>query len=123
MATIHGHFYFRQTDAGNLLGEYAHTETVERSLPEAALRLSNQDSSRIPFLGKYKSTWYEPNPDNSDNKDQSVTADLEIRLKGSASSNLYTLIWTDPQAAVGTKPMFTGEGMLCGDLLIGSYSD
>jgi hypothetical protein len=123
MATIQGHFYFRQTDAGNLLGEYAHNETVERSLPESALRLPNQDSAGVPFLGKYKSTWYEPDPGNSDNKDQSVTADLEIRLKGSASSKLYTLAWTDPTAASGAEPMFTGEAMLCGGLLIGSYSD
>jgi len=106
MPKFAGRFYFRLTDAGNLLGEYSNTD-LAATRPESALR--KHSSHRDGFRGEYVSTWIEPPRDG-------VVANLKIQPKSAPSTQL-SLVWTD---AVG-KTIFEGEAFVNDGLMIGNY--
>ena len=109
MTKIHGTFYFKLTDAGNLIGEYSN-QTTERGRPESAYR--NNTFDQIGFPGEYISTWFEPDPINT-----SVVARLTIAPKNSSTGQLV-LDW---KSLDNSKDLFHGEAMLCDGILIGNY--
>ena len=108
MATIIGRFYFKLTDAGNLIGEYSNSAGT-RSLPESAMR---KDGSEVGgFVSSYMSTWFEPSAGAG------VAALLKIEPK-SESSDLFELTWCE---IAGNSDLYKGEAMLCDGMLIGNY--
>jgi hypothetical protein len=93
------------------VGEFSNNgsdETFSESCdfrPEASRDLRTTPDGR--YSGRYYSTWQE--------QGVSTLADLTIKPK-SRNSNLFTLTWQrTPECS------FSGEGMLCDDVLIGDY--
>jgi hypothetical protein len=95
MANVTGRFYFKQTSNGNLIGEFSNHQSPD-------IYTESADG----YIGKYYSTWREVRTPRF--------ADLEISKTGSTKK--FSLIWN---VTGGEK--YTGEGMLCGDILIGDY--
>lgn len=106
MPKFAGRFYFRLTDAGNLLGEYSNTD-IDVTRPESALR--NDSSPKDDFAGDYVSTWFEPSNGGE-------VAQLKIQPK-SASSTQLSLVWKDTAG----KTTYEGEAFENDGLLIGNY--
>lgn len=101
-----GNFYFKLTDAGNLIGEYLNDEIFDVR-PESAWR--QPQTTKKCFEGKYLSTWYEPKPS------ECVTAELVITRESNAV-DVFKLVWQH-----SGKPIFQGRAMLCDGVLIGNY--
>jgi len=107
-----GRFYFKKTANGNLIGEYSNCHPLTtRSYAEAATRTS----SGSDWVGDYTTTWCEA-PNN-----RCVSAKLEIRTKPDCVG-IFVLRWNSGSGPNG-KPLFSGEAMLCDDMLIGDYTN
>jgi hypothetical protein len=100
---IYGRFYFKKTSNGNLIGEWSNRESVEVSTESADLFEPGEDP-KVPFVGKYHTTWQE----NGNPRHQV----LDIKKK-QQNSPIYALRWGNDA--------FTGEAMLCDDILVGDY--
>jgi hypothetical protein len=100
-----GRFYFRLTDAGNLLGEYSNTD-LDVTRPESASR--NDFSGTGGFAGDYVSTWIEP-------PGRGMVAQLRIRPKPKPSTQ-FALEWE-----VSGTVEFRGEAFVNAGLMIGNY--
>lgn len=118
-----GRFYFKKTRSGNLLGEYsnrsaeptrAYAEAASRRPPPEDLTKTSESETahEQPWVGEYITTWCEA-PSH-----KSVSAKLTITPKD-RSPNIFTLTWDD--CSTKTR-MFTGEAMLCDDLMTGDYT-
>jgi len=100
-----GRFYFKQTANGNLLGEFSNTGMQVNRTESADIT----SRFNLPFIGTYRSTWFEQN-------EQSL--DLEIQYKIDSNNRIYTLIWSNNGAIT-----FVGEGFVVDSILIGDYRD
>jgi hypothetical protein len=112
MAIAKGRFYFKITSNGNLLGEYDDEEMTYTGT-ESAVRLDQGISNKttLSFLGEFATCWLE------NNKTPQFAKLLITEKKNSnPNSNLFELKWT-----MDNKKKFEGEGMLCDNILIGSY--
>ena len=99
-----GHFYFKQTVNGNLYGEYSHNKMKDICTESSTLI----KSGRVPFEGKYQSSWL----DDANAR----TAELDIDVSTCNNQHHFTLVWK-----LGDKEIYRGEGSLCGAILIGHY--
>ena len=108
MSKINGRFYFKLTDAGNLIGEYSNN-TPSNIRTESASR--NVPSDPKEFAGNYTSSWYEPG--NS----KCIAASLSIVPKPNYPRQ-YILEWCKLDTL---RKIFLGEAMLCDGILIGNY--
>lgn len=104
---ISGRFYFRQTQNGNLIGEYSNQNST-RNVSESANQTVDSD---FPFVGTYNSTWFEDNPRAA----ESMTLVISL-IPG--TRDIYRLIWSN-----GKQDAFFGEAFIAEDLLIGNYWD
>lgn len=98
-----GRFYFKQTDNGNLIGEYSHN-TSEFISTESAERVSETDG----FVGEYQTSWL--------SDDGAIASTLTIQ-QSDRSNRIFTLRW------VYEGGFFIGEGFLVDGMLIGDYRD
>ncbi len=103
MSKIIGHFYFKLTGVGNLIGEYSHF-----GMDNVVVESANTVEKQIGFIGKYQSIWLE-------NGNQRVM-DLIIGVKEDTHVPIYELVWKD-----GNKKIYIGEGFIVDGILIGSY--
>src|SRR5574343_1715476 len=106
-----GRFYFRRTNCGNLLGEFSNNLS-RNNLPQRVIQTESADAINptTDFIGTYTTTWTEVK--------NAINAILTISFKPETNEQIFTLIWTE-----NNVPIFWGEGMRCGDLLIGAYRD
>jgi hypothetical protein len=105
MNTLGGTFFFKITDSGNIIGEFSnsdcdrtYTESADRTLPH---------SYDGKFTGSYITTWQE--------NEEPQLSHLTILPKN--GHKVFSLEWKDKHG----KSMFTGEGILCDNILIGNY--
>lgn len=103
---IYGRFYFKKTNNGNLIGEYSNYGMNE-NLTESA-DLIKPENSRDHFEGEYVTTWRED--------DLAILADLIIEQKPESRGQIFDLQWLSEN-----KVLYTGQGFLCDDILIGDY--
>ena len=103
MPKQNGRFYFKRSSNGNLTGEYSHnfSKTIETESATAHKKAKN-------FVGDYSSYWSET--------DWKKPILLRITIKRNTSNAIYNVTWSD-----NGKVIFSGEGMLCDDILIGDY--
>jgi hypothetical protein len=99
---IIGRFYFKQTSNGNLIGEFSNNGSEPST--ESCDLISSANSN---YLGEYDSSWQEDG--------KPFYAKLKI-WKKEGKMRIFSLEWKR-----NDKPIFTGEGMLCNDVLIGNY--
>lgn len=104
---IIGRFYFRQTNNGNLLGEFSNN-VMSGNSTESADRIPG--SLEINFIGNYNSTWF---------GHEAQFLHLNISPKRGTNETIFSLIWTDSNG----NPNFRGEGFISDNLLIGNYWD
>lgn len=110
MSMINGRFYFKLTDAGNLIGEYSNN-VAKGIRTESAIRNSFVELKHRDFTGIYTSAWFEPDPTAC------IAATLSISLKPNCPGQ-YQLEWTHLEQP---RKIFLGEAMLCDGILIGNY--
>ena len=104
-----GRFYFKKTANGNLVGEYSNRHAASvRSYAEAASRIS----SGSDWIGDYVTTWCEA-PNN-----ECFSAKLQITARPHCVG-IFSLRWD----SVSGSRLFSGEAMLCDDMLVGDYTD
>jgi hypothetical protein len=105
---VQGRFYFKQTSNANLLGEFSndHSDNSQQTSTESSDLQQKTGDDR--FSGSYHSTWQE---------NQSARFAFLIIFPKLTNNRLFTLEWRD---AAG-QMIFSGEGMLCDDILIGDY--
>jgi hypothetical protein len=107
---IIGSFTLKLTANQNLVGEYANNDpNFTHPLTECANRVP--PFATASYLGKYISTWHEPN------QKAAMQAELDITYKA-GSISIFDLSWKLLAPHSGN---FKGEGMICGDTLIGYY--
>jgi hypothetical protein len=104
-----GNFYFKLTDAGNLIGEYSNADT-DRSRPESAWRKCPVD--KPSFDADYVATWYEPGSKAGE------VAELQITLKN-GSVGIFELVWSELKEP--NKAIYRGQAMCCDGMLVGNY--
>ena len=104
MKKINGRFYFKQTSNGNLIGEWSNYESEPAT---ESSDLQGEYQPTVQFNGIYNSTWQE--------NGVAVFKELQITKVG----NKFKLDWKDKGK---TRPDFTGEGMLCDNILVGDYA-
>ena len=104
--SILGRFYFKQTQQGNLIGEYSNQNSKE-VWSESANK--DKDNPNEPFIGKYTSTWGE--------SDSAKLCELTIEPKRN-TTGIFSLSWIK-----GKEPIFKGEGFIADNILIGDYQD
>ncbi len=93
-----GSFYFKQTNTGNLIGEFINNESFDIHVESAKLVNDQQ-----LFVGTYTSTWF----------DETLhLATLIISRVG----NKFNLDWTDSKSI-----NYEGQGFIADDMLIGYY--
>jgi hypothetical protein len=106
-----GRFYFQKTIAGNLLGEFSNSSS---SIQHSKLIIQTESAELVElhydFTGIYRSSWNEI--------DKSIKAEIIISYKLNTNNQIFSLVWLEN----GNK-IFWGEGMRCGELLIGDYRD
>ena len=98
-----GRFYFKQTDNGNLIGEFSNNKNIGVYTESADLMNSSGN-----YLGKFHSTWQE--------NGKPEFAVLKISQKPKTKGKIFTLTWSTKG-----KTIFIGEGMMCDNNLIGDY--
>ena len=108
--TVVGRFYLKKTSNGNLIGEFSHHSSVGNATESCDFREEESREMRKDandhYVGIYHSTWCE--------SETAIFAVLTITKK---NDKIFTLEWRGKAG----KIMFTGEGMLCDDILIGDY--
>jgi hypothetical protein len=101
---IKGRFYFKQTSNGNLIGEWSNYESEPAT---ESSDLQGEYQPTVQFKGTYNSTWQE--------NGKAIIRELTITKLGKK----FKLDWTE----IGNnKSDFTGEGMLCDNILVGDYA-
>ena len=105
MEELIGCFYFKQTNNGNLIGEFSNNKN-----PGIYTESSDLIGSTGDYLGKYHSSWQEDGI--------SQFADLAISQKPKTNNKIFILKWSRKGI-----PIFKGEGMLCDNILIGDYQE
>jgi len=105
---IKGQFYFKQTINGNLVGEWSNYETEPAT---ESSDLQGVFDEKAPFEGTYFSTWQE------DGKTAEFYELKITKVKTPINSKKFDLEWNDNR----TKK-FTGQAMLCDNILIGDYN-
>lgn len=103
---ILGRFYFRQTQNGNLLGEFSNQRSHENRTESADLITSVTEA----FIGDYNATWFEGG---------AITNHLRIFPKPNSNNQILLLEWTD----ANNRFVFRGEGFIVDGILIGNYWD
>lgn len=110
MPDLIGRFFFRKTDNGNLIGEFSnnldagiYTESADR-----IKGCEDKECANCRYHGTYSSTWQE--------NGVPFFADLTIS-KNTRNNKLFSLKWIVKNGSTN----YTGEGMLCDDILIGDY--
>jgi hypothetical protein len=104
--SIIGRFYFKQTNYGNLIGEFSNNE-MNRNLTESANILESYEAM---YTGKYRTTWFETG---------TTTLILEITFREQTDNNIYILVWRNEK----NETIFKGEGFIVDNILIGDYQD
>jgi hypothetical protein len=99
---IRGRFYFKRTSNRNLLGEFSNHQSALIYTESADATVQSDD-----FVGSYRSTWQEAGTP--------LFADLVIS-RCPRNQNLFEVVWSRARTVI-----FTGEGMLCDEVLIGDY--
>lgn len=110
MSLILGRFYFRLTDAGNLIGEYSNY-LADRARPESGFRRNFGQTDARSFEGEFDSAWHEV---EGGERHAAVLKITEVP----GTVGIYKLEWIRED---GEDALFVGEGMICGDFLIGDY--
>ncbi|MBD0777762.1 hypothetical protein HPE56_08150 [Maribacter sp. ANRC-HE7] len=103
---ILGRFCFRQTNNGNLIGEFSNN-TMRLNISESADIISPIQG---PFLGIFNSTWFE---------EVATSLRLVIQSKQNSNNRIFSLEWQDENH----EPIYFGEGFIFDDILIGNYWD
>lgn len=101
MPKLAGRFFFKQTNNGNLLGEFSNNQGPDVSTESCDIIGCHTH----PFLGDYHSTWQE--------NGTAVFSKLSITPKPNAPK-LFVLHWTG-------ATNFHGEAMVCDSGLVGDY--
>ncbi len=101
-----GSFYFKQTENGNLLGEFSNN-SMDNNTTESADIIKIEDAV---FIGNYKSSWIE-------NENAEL---LNLNIKLETNSKIYKLTW---YKNVIDKPTFFGKGFIVDKILVGNYQD
>lgn len=103
---IIGRFYFKQTNSGNLIGEFSNNSMSTNSTESADI--SQRDKE--PFTGDYLTTWIQ--------NEEAIFFKLKIQPK--TIHNIYKLTWYESDIK---NPSFLGEGFIVDEILIGNYQD
>ena len=101
---LNGRFYFKKTSNGNLVGEFSNNQ------PDYVIATESADLKKDgggDYFGEYNTTWQE--------NGKAVFGVLKIS-RHAENSRLFTLNWN-----ISGESEFTGEGMLCDNILIGDY--
>ena len=101
-----GRFYFKQTENGNLIGEFSNNFTDE-NITECANIKSTYDKKN-KFIGNYQTTWIENNA-------KLLNLKIEYRTE---NKEIFKLTWTNPKS---DEIIFYGEGFIVDKILIGDY--
>lgn len=105
---IIGVFYFKQTDSGNLIGEFTNNKMTTFNIESA----NNQaEFSSKKYEGKYLTTWLEDG--------NSHVAELVI-TQNTINKKSYKLIWKKINSE---DTVFCGNGFIVDGILIGNYND
>jgi hypothetical protein len=109
---LHGRFFFKKTDNGNLIGEFSNNLDPRIYSESADLIKGCEEKDKgcvyCRYHGTYSSTWQE--------NGSPFFADLTIS-KNTRNDKLFSLKWIVKN---GSKD-YTAEGMLCDGILIGDY--
>jgi hypothetical protein len=103
MSKIVGHFYFKLTANGNIIGEYSH-----HGMKTVTIESANWKTKTIGFFGTYDTIWIE--------NGNLMNMTLEIADVKNTQIPIYLLVWND-----GTNDIYKGEGFIVDGMLIGSY--
>ena len=106
-----GRFYFKQTGNGNLIGEYSNNMGDKIYTESCDLMKQDEKYKNEKFIGEYHST--------RDENGKAIFVELKILPKFNGKgekTKMYTLSWE-----FNDKKYFSGEGMLCDEILIGDY--
>jgi hypothetical protein len=110
-----GYFLFQDLLDGCLGSKYSNTIHTTLFGECAVRRVGALADERDVFIGTYDTAWLEQVPGNPM---EAVRSFLKIERKR-LSAGQYSLTWTD-----STPPhdvLFWGEGMRCGEFLVGCY--
>ena len=108
MPTNHGHFYFRLTSNGNLIGEYSNDGLNGASTESAGRVLVEGESNRLhSFIGLFDTCWLEDKT--------SKYAQLEIEA---VKYGMFSLTWKNKKR----DTLYRGKGMIVDGILIGDYA-
>ena len=106
---LEGRFFFKETDNGNLIGEYSNNYGIEISTESSDLIAGCDNDS---FLGTYHSTWLEDEGPEF----------AELTISKIKRTKLFTLEWCKINDDKSHKILiFVGGAMLCDGILIGNY--
>ncbi len=107
-----GHFYFKLTTSGNLLGEFGNN-TLRYNQTECADRSDGCGKDRTQFLGTYDSVWWEYEQEDGGATLATLTIDAQ-----QGATNVFELTWQvrDPGAE-----RYVGRAMVADGDLKGSY--
>ncbi len=102
-----GHFYFKKTSSGNLIGEFSNNTltTVQTESSDEIKSLKNEINKS--FIGNYKSTWFENKASN--------LLELVISIKPNSNENIFILKWQNKKGI----DIFSGEGFIVDNMLRG----
>lgn len=103
-----GRFYLKQTQNGNLLGEFSNYR-MNQIITESANLVPDGKSNKNNFEGRYRSSWLE--------REDSTFSNLEIQLI--ANTQLYRITWRNNIE----NTIFHGQGFIVDNILIGDYMD
>ena len=106
MSKIIGHFEFRLTDRGNLIGEFTYYHLDRISTHGANRILNNGNDDQHGFIGMYDFIWLE-----------GQAPQFSI-LTINQTNGIFALIWKE-----NNNTIYTGQAYLSEDKLIGSYTD
>jgi hypothetical protein len=104
MAKLIGHFYFKITDNGNLIGEFSNNQT-DSIYTESADSINTIKKDKNNYIGEYCSTWREGEHSHFAN----------LKISHGSNERIFILEWTSE------KDNYKGKGMLCDNILIGDY--
>lgn len=103
-----GSFFFRDEGDGCITGKYFNTG-MDSPLVETS-KFRNRIAHDGNFLGRYNTIWL----DTINEPSGLMILDIEPKLP-----DLYSLVWYNADAPA--TPVFYGEAMMAGNLLVGCY--